>query len=235
MNAMSTASTLPTSVKPSVRVPLLEMGDHLDQPTFHARYEAMPQRFRAELIGGIVYVPSPLKIEHGSVHIALAGWVTAYRARTPGIRAADNATDILGPDSEVQPDLLMCIDGGQTHVGADGYLHGPPEFIVEVASSSASYDLHSKRSEYERYGVNEYLVVLTRESRVVWFIRQGAVTSAFQEMPADSDGIHRSRILPGLWLDAAALFRDDVARLLDVVNAGTATPEQEAFVSRKRP
>jgi hypothetical protein len=43
----------------SKRLLPLENGDHLDQPTFHARYQAMPEHCRAELIGGIVYMPSP--------------------------------------------------------------------------------------------------------------------------------------------------------------------------------
>jgi hypothetical protein len=43
-------------------LPPLENGDQLDQKTFHARYEAMPEDCRAELIGGIVYMPSPQKL-----------------------------------------------------------------------------------------------------------------------------------------------------------------------------
>ena len=35
-------------------------GQRLDQPTFHALYEAMPPGTRAELIDGVVYMPSPL-------------------------------------------------------------------------------------------------------------------------------------------------------------------------------
>ena len=35
----------------------------------------------------------------------------------------------------------------------DGYATGPPELIVEVASSSASIDLHAKRRDYEQAGV----------------------------------------------------------------------------------
>jgi hypothetical protein len=34
-------------------------GQRLDQPTFHALYEAMPPGTRAELIDGVVYMPSP--------------------------------------------------------------------------------------------------------------------------------------------------------------------------------
>jgi hypothetical protein len=53
------------------------------------------------------------------------------------------------------------------------------------------------------------------------------------EMPADADGIYRSRVLPGLWLDAAAIFRGDVKRLQEVLNQGLQTPEHAAFVAAR--
>jgi hypothetical protein len=40
-------------------------GQRLDQPTFHALYEAMPPGTRAELIDGVVYLPSPVGLDHG--------------------------------------------------------------------------------------------------------------------------------------------------------------------------
>ena len=75
----------------------LEPGDCLDQKTFHARYEAMPEPVKAELIEGVVYRPSPLKLEHGDVHGEVIAWLKLYKAATPGTRVVDNATTILGP------------------------------------------------------------------------------------------------------------------------------------------
>src|SRR5262245_58070664 len=91
-------------------LPPLEAGDHLDQATFHARYEAMPPDFRAELIGGVVFVPSPLRSEHGESHALVMGWLTLYWIATPGTRVRDNATAILGDDSEPQPDATLIIE-----------------------------------------------------------------------------------------------------------------------------
>src|SRR5438445_7270182 len=65
------------------RLPPLEAGDHLDQATFHTRYEAMPPDFRAELIGGVVFVPSPLRLEHGVSHALVMGWLIHYSIATP--------------------------------------------------------------------------------------------------------------------------------------------------------
>jgi Uma2 family endonuclease len=215
----------------SASLPALEAGDHLDQKTFHERYEAMPEDFRAELIGGIVFVPSPLKRPHGRAHVLLSHWLAAYEIATPGTLVFDSATTILDPQAEPQPDLCMLIANplhGQTRE-KDEYIVGAPELIVEVASSSESIDLHRKRDDYERTGVKEYLVALLRQERIAWFIRRNA---HFEELPAAGDGVFRSEVFPGLWLDATALLYQDHRRLLDVLQQGLATPDHAQFVAR---
>jgi Uma2 family endonuclease len=211
--------------------PPLEEGDHLDQKTFHERYEAMPEDFRAELIGGIVFVPSPLKRPHGRTHVLLSRWLDTFAEATPGTEVFDSATTILDPDAEPQPDLCLLItppQHGQTREERE-YIVGPPEFIAEVASSSESIDLHRKRDDYERTGVKEYLIVLLRQQRVVWFVRRNA---HFEEIQLGENGLLRSEVFPGLWLDPAALLNHDRRRLLDVLQLGLATPEHAELVAR---
>jgi Uma2 family endonuclease len=221
--------TAPQSRPQPKRLPPLETGDRLDQPKFHARYEAMPPHVRAELIGGIVYMPSPLKADHGFTHADVMFWLGSYKSETPGIEALDNTTSILGKDSEPQPDDSLIILGGQTSENEEGYLTGAPELVVEVASSSESYDLHIKKADYEKYGVREYIVVMVRESRVVWFVRE---KDRFIDLPPDKDGILRSRHFPGLWLDAGALLGRNTLRVTEVLESGLKTPEHSAFIAR---
>ncbi len=217
---------------PSVQraLPPLEAGDHLDQPTFHARYAAMPPGVRAELIGGVVYMPSPVADAHSTPHADLLFWLGYYRAFTPGLLVSNDGTAILADDSEPQPDAALRVAaGGQTRVNADGYVVGCPELVCEVANSSASYDLHAKRQDYDRYGAREYVAVVVREGRVAWFARDDAGRLA--EVAADADGVHRSRCYPGLWLDPAALVRGDARRLMDVLDQGLATAAHAAFAA----
>ena len=212
-------------------LPPLEPGDHLDQKTFHARYEAMPPSTRAELIGGVVHMPSPLKRPHGEMHVALNGWLWDYRKATPGVQAFDNATTILDDENEPQPDSCLLISpacGGQTHDEND-YIAGAPELIVEVGSSSESIDLHRKKAEYEQAGVKEYLVIALRQRQVYWFVLR---SPGFEELVPGSDGVLRSQVFPGLWLDPAALLRLDGQRMDEVLRQGLATPEHAAFVAR---
>jgi Uma2 family endonuclease len=212
-------------------MPPLEEGDHLDQKTFHERYEAMPEGTRAELIGGIVFMPSPLKRRHSRMHIHILRWLATYEESTPGTEAHDNASTILDEQNEPQPDACLLIlppGKGQTR-DEDEYIVGPPEWIGEVASSSAAIDLHRKRDAYEHAGVKEYVVVIVRQQQVVWWVNQGG---RFEELAPGADGIYRSEVFPGLWLDPAALLRQDGPGVLEVLRQGLATPEHQAFVAR---
>jgi len=213
-------------------LPRLVHGQHLDQPTFHERYEAMPPDTRAELVGGIVYMPSPLSIDHGEEDNNVSGWLFYYKVFTPGVSGANDATVKLDPRGEPQPDCQLRIPkelGGQSYVDQEGYVAGAPELIVEVARSSRDYDLKQKKADYERAGVCEYVVVQLEPDRIHWFIRR---RGRFRKLPPGPDGIYRSEIFPGLWLDPQALYGKDLVRLLKVLDEGLATPEHVAFLAK---
>src|SRR3954453_7516575 len=98
-------------------LPPLVAGQRLDQPTFHKRYEAMPPNTWAELVGGVVYMPPPLRGEHGDIDETVACWIGFYRRCTKGLKAGKSVTTILGESGEVQPDSQLRIPeaaGGQT-------------------------------------------------------------------------------------------------------------------------
>ncbi len=222
-----------TGKAPQVRaLPALENGDQLDQVTFHARYAAMPEDCRAELIGGIVYMSSPQKLPHSQAHKLVVRWLDDYAEATPGTDTLFNNTQVLGPDSEPQPDACLFVTpehGGQVYVDADEFLHGPPELIVEVSSSTESIDLHGKKRDYEKAGVREYVVLALRTQQVFWFVRQ---RGKYREVALPGDGIFRSRAFPGLWLDAEAVLGNQRQRVLDVLRQGLATAEHAAFVAK---
>ena len=76
-------------------LPPLEAGQRLDQPTFHERYEAMPPDTRAELVGGVVYMPSPMRDDHGDTgQRSSAGWLFHYKWKTPGVRSASDGSTV---------------------------------------------------------------------------------------------------------------------------------------------
>jgi hypothetical protein len=211
-------------------VPPLENGDHLTREEFERRYDAMPELKKAELIEGIVYMPSPVRlVQHGGQHADLQTWLGVYRAETPGVRVGDNASIRLDLDNEPQPDALMMIEpgrGGQAAIDAGGYVVGGPELVAEVAADSASIDLNAKLRVYRRNGIREYIVWRVLEQAIDWFVLRG---SQYDRL-ARTGGVLRSEVFPGLWLDDA-LLRQDLAGVLGVLQQGLASPEHAAFVA----
>lgn len=219
-------------LRPEV-IPPLENGDRLSRDEFERRYEAMPPGKKAELIEGVVYLPSPVTLsEHGSPHFKLVWLLGNYWMATPGVHPADNTTVRLDMDNEPQPDILLYIEpgrGGQLHSDTGRYVEGAPEFVAEIAASSVNIDLHAKLNAYRRNGVREYVVWRVLERAIDWFILRGG---NYDRLAAGADDIHRSEILPGLWLDTAAILRSDWPAALRAVQAGIASPEHAAFVQR---
>jgi hypothetical protein len=225
---MSTSKRLPSDT-----IPFLEPGDRLSRDEFERRYEAMPNVKKAELIEGVVYIPSPVRLDtHGVPHYHLIGWMCYYQAYTPGVIGADNATVRLDRHNVPQPDAFLLLDpkcGGQTAIGEDGYVEGAPELVAEVSASTASFDLHTKKTVYLRNGVRDYLVWRVLDHAVDWFVARG---SDFVPLTADASGILRSEMFPGLWLDTAALIRGDLAAVLAALQLGLASPEHAAFIRK---
>jgi len=191
----------------------LESGDRLTRAEFHRRYCARPDIKKAELVEGVVYVASPVRAEqHGEPHFAVVGWLFAYVAATPGVRGADNATVYLDADNEVQPDACLWRDEPDgPHVDPDGYLEGAPQLVVEVAASSASYDLHEKKEAYRRNGVREYVVWRVLDGALDWFRLQAG---AYVLGEPDERGVIESAVFPGLRLDVPKLLAGDLAGVL---------------------
>lgn len=209
----------------------LENGDKLTRLEFERRYQAMPHLKKAELIEGIVYImASPLRITtHGQPHAHIIGWLFAYEAATAGVQVGDNATVRLDADNEPQPDALLRIEeAGQSWI-EDGYVEGAPELIVEIAASSASYDLHQKLKVYRRNAVKEYLVWRVYENQFDWFhLNEGE----YIRLEPNSEGITCSQVFPGLWLDKTALLSKNPAQVLETLQAGLASEEHQNFIQK---
>jgi Uma2 family endonuclease len=214
-------------------IPWLENGDRLTRHEFERRYEQMPHLNKAELIEGVVYMPAALRYRrHGRPHAAIVTWLTTYELLTPGVEAADNPTVRLDLKNEPQPDALLRVTetcGGRSSISADDYVEGAPELIVEIAASSASYDLYDKLNAYRRNGVQEYLVWLVQDQEFRWYCLQ---EGRYEQQTPNSKGLLTSIIFPGLWLAVESLLSGDLATVLQTLQQGIATPEHTQFVNQ---
>jgi Uma2 family endonuclease len=195
--------------------PVLESGDRLTRAEFHRRYCARPDITKAELVEGVVYVASPVRQDgHGSEHGITQLWLGTYATRFPDLDVGDNSTVYLDADNEVQPDsYLFWRDPTKpgAHLTEDGYVEGAPLLIVEVAASSASYDLHDKLRAYRRNGVPEYVIWRTIDRAIDWLrLREGE----YIRIQPDKNGIIESSVFPGLRLNVPAMLARDRAAVL---------------------
>jgi Uma2 family endonuclease len=212
------------------RIPPLDAGDELTRAEFLRRWEAHPEIKKAELIGGIVYMPSPLSVDHGEMDSDVGTWLGVYRAATPGTASGHNATSFILEDT-LQPDNFLRIlpEYGGSSRREGKYLGGRPELLAEICGSSASYDLHAKLRLYETAGVPEYLAVLLFDQKVRWHV---LVEDRFQLLSPGRNGLLRSRIFPGLWLDSKALLEGNLQQVLVRLRKGLQSAEHKRFVSQ---
>ncbi len=211
---------------------VLENGAHLGAAEFLRRYEAMPEVKKAELVNGIVYMASPLRLDqHGEPDSLIQAWLCNYAIATPGVKSGTNSTTRLGADDVLQPDGLLRIlpeCGGKGRINAKGYFEGAPELVVEVAASSASLDTREKLASYRRAGVREYLVWRTDDAEIDWWMLED---DEYRPLAADTDGIAHSRVFPGLWLDSIALLAGDGVNLMKKLQEGLEGKAHSDFVA----
>jgi Uma2 family endonuclease len=232
---MATDAVVPDALEPGTAAPALPPltnGDCLTQTEFLRRYEAMPHLRNAELVEGVVYLSSKVAHEyHGAPHFDLITWLGQYQTYTPGIEGGDSSTLRLDDLNVPQPDAYLIVlpaYGGQVRLDADGYIAGAPEFVAEVAASSAAIDLHAKHTAYLRNGVREYVVWRVFDRAIDWFVsREGR----FDRLVLKEGRRLESEVLPGLWLDPVALISGDMLSIGQTVQQGIATPEHAAFVA----
>jgi len=123
-------------------LPPLVPGQRLDRVTFHERYAAMPPNVRAELIGGIVSMWSPLWYGHGGRDQFIAGWIFHYQTSTPGTDGASNTTTIFEDYGEHQPDQSLWITedrGGRSRL-VEGFIEGVRQQFLAVSWGTPNND-----------------------------------------------------------------------------------------------
>src|SRR4051794_35372836 len=97
----------------------LVAGDFLTRDEFLRRWEASPKVKYAELIQGVVYMPSPLSRDHGRPDFMLVTWLGTYAAAAPGCEGCTNTTWLMVGDETPQPDISLQIlpeYGGRSRV-----------------------------------------------------------------------------------------------------------------------
>ncbi len=213
-------------------IPPLENGDRLTRTEFERRYKAMPN-VKAELIEGVVYMSSPVRVtHHAKPHSRIMGWLFNYCVESKAVDFADNATVRLDLDNEPQPDAVLFIKeefGGNSYVSEDDYLEGSPELVVEIASSTASYDTTEKKKIYRRNSVKEYIIWRVDDKEIDWFALN---EDEYVSLKPDKNGVVESRFFGGLRLNIEAILKDDLAKVLTDLQKGLKSKKHKDFLKK---
>lgn len=209
-------------------------GQKMDLEEFIRRWEDQLELKFAELIDGVVHVPSPLSSDHSRPDRRIGWWLTEYADATPGCEAGSKASWYM-LDSMPQPDCYLRIlpeKGGQSSNKATNtgtYCAGAPELIVDVCVSSKQVDFGPKLELYQKAGVREYITIEVLRRRILGRVLE---QKRYANLPAHVDGSFRSQVFPGLWLDIAALWVDDGPKMKATLLAGLATTDHARFAAR---
>jgi Uma2 family endonuclease len=207
------------SLTPKETPPPLNAGDHLTREEFERRWDMHAEIKKAELIEGVVYLEVTVSRRHANPHTRLMTWLGTYVAARPDLEALDNVTVRFEGYNDLQPDgLIRLLQGGDSTVSDDDCVQGPPELVVEVAASSAAYDMHIKKDVYRRNHVAQYLVWQEWEKRLDWWeLRDGK----YVDLPRDESGVIESKVFPGLRLDVPRLLEGDMQTVLAELQASS--------------
>ena len=210
---------------PTENMPLLKNGDILNSEEFERRCQAINDAEKAELIEGVVYMAAALRYRnHGKPHADIMGWLVTYQINTPGVEVGDNATVKLDDKNQPQPDALLRIkEGGNSVISDDDYIVGAPELIVEIAGSTVDIDTNQKFKLYRRHGVKEYLIWRVEEQQFDWYYLK---SGKYRQQKPNAEGVIKSQVFPGLWLDIPALLSGNLKQVLAVLQQGLEMQEK---------
>jgi Uma2 family endonuclease len=210
--------------------PPLENGDRLTRAEFERRYQAMPN-VKAELIEGVVYMSSPVRVKnHGEPHSRIMWWLGSYVVATEGTNFTDNSTVRLDQDNEPQPDAVLYVKeefGGSSYISLDDYIEGSPELVVEIAASTASYDANEKKKVYRRNGVKEYIIWRVYDEEIDWFAWQ---EGEYIPLEKDKNDVIESKFFGGLRLNTNAILKGNLKQVLSDLQKGLKSKKHQDFV-----
>jgi Uma2 family endonuclease len=116
------------------------------------------------------------------------------------LRVAPFELKIIPEGNSREPDLMFL---AKVHLNrlTPERVTGPPDLIIEIVSTDSVHrDRVDKFDEYEAGGVPEYWIIDNRAGQQRAWFYQLDTQGRYQSVPADSENIYRSSILPGFWL-----------------------------------
>jgi Uma2 family endonuclease len=171
----------------------------------------------AEWVDGEVVWMSPISKQHQSLLSFLMVLLTLYlEARPLGTLLFEPFQMKTGPDLPGRAPDLLFVATENLHRLQPSYLNGPADIVVEIVSpDDPDRDRVMKLAEYERGGVREYWL-LDQPRQEARFYERGE-DGKYRLIPVGDDGVFRSGVLPGCWLEVAWLWQEPRPPILSIL------------------
>ncbi len=167
--------------------------------------------------GEVILMTSPVSIQHQT----LSGFL--YKALDTFNESRDLGLFLTAPiqmrlrktPKSREPDLIFIGKANLSRVH-DTFVDSPVDLVVEILSpESIARDRGEKFIEYESEGIPEYWLIDPLRKRAEFY--QLDDENRYQQIAAASDGIYRSRVVPGFGLKVSWLWQSPLPRLVDVL------------------
>lgn len=185
--------------------------------TYEEFLSAVPEDVHAEWVDGKVVLMTPVSRKHQELSrfllTLLAHFAEAYDLGTVLFEPFQMKTGRQLPGRA--PDILFLAKGNLSRLKSN-YVDGPADLVIEIISpDSRSRDRKEKFKEYELGGVREYWILdpERKNAALYWRDEHGK----FQSLAPDKDGIVRSLILSGLWVEESWFWQEPHPPLLSVL------------------
>jgi Uma2 family endonuclease len=169
-----------------------------------------PEDRKAELIDGVLVMPSPASTTHERLQRFLFLLLQSYaEERDLGEALGSRTAVVLAPDQAPEPDILFVRKERQGIIQEKGVM-AAPDFVIELLSAgTARNDRGPKFRAYERAGVSELWLIdpYGPEGTQFFQLQEGR----YVEVRADKNGILRATAVPGFWIDLKWLWSQDQA------------------------
>lgn len=185
--------------------------------TYAEFLRAIPDDVHAEWVNGEVVPMTPVSNKHNDLSVFLAALIRLFaETHQAGYVRCEPFQMKTGPNLPGRsPDVLFVATRSLSRLKKN-HLSGPADLVVEIISpESRARDRGEKFYEYERGGVREYwLIDPARKQAEFYHLDKRGV---YQSMSVGEDGIFRSQVLKGFWLQVPWLWQDPLPPLLAVL------------------
>jgi Uma2 family endonuclease len=177
--------------------------------TFEDFCAVIPDKAKADLIDGVIYMASPDNLEADDI----GGWVYTVvrvfsRSRDVGRAFGSRVAFRLDARNSPEPDIGF-VKKARLHLLRKGHVQGGPDAAFEVVSpESVDRDYGKKFRQYESARVLEYWIIDEPERKVLLY-RLGRDGKYKQVRPRD--GKLESKVIEGFYLRPEWLFGDQLA------------------------